>query len=93
LDFSQVPQSQNGMQSILKSGNMTDILKIVVSFILGAGITFLILFILNDYSVPIGTKEISESPSAETTALITPSPTLPSVNLNPVPYRMIIWVF
>ena len=87
LDFSQVPQSQNGMQSILKSGNMTDILKIVVSFILGAGITFLILFILNDYSVPIGTKEISESPSAETTALITPSPTLPSVNLNPVPYR------
>ncbi len=87
LDFSQVPQSQNGMQSILKSGNITGILKIVVSFILGAGITFLILFILNDYSVPIGTKEISESPSAETTALITPSPTLSSVNLNPVPYR------
>ncbi len=87
LDFSQVPQSQNGVKSILKSRNMTDILKIVVSFILGAGITFLILFILNDYSIPIGAKEISESPSAEVTASITPSPAFPSVNLNPVPYR------
>ena len=37
--------------------------------------------------IPIGAKEISESPSAEVTASITPSPAFPSVNLNPVPYR------
>jgi hypothetical protein len=64
---------------------MSDIVKIVVSFILGAGITFLILFALNDYSLPIGVKETTQSQPAEIIVSMTPSPS--PISLNSIPYR------
>ena len=85
LDFSQVSQTQSSVQPLVKLRNMSDIVKIVVSFILGAGITFLILFALNDYSLPIGVKETTQSQPAEIIVSMTPSPS--PISLNSIPYR------
>lgn len=85
LDFSQTSQSQSSAQPIIKSTNLADILKIVVSFILGAGITFLILFILNGYSMPIGTNKTVQP--AEIIPSAIPSPTSTPLVLNSTPYR------